>query len=300
MARKREIKPGFFKNEELAELPVTTRLIFIAMWTMADKDGRLEDRPKKIKMENLPYDDFDPDEAIQNLHDRSFIIRYEVDGQKYIQITNWKKHQNPHPKEAPSTIPEVGGYIPNDIKNRVIQPASNLQEHTFQPASNAYTSYTSFPSIPSCTSKKEEEVLIAQPETESPPPPKVKIEKPGFNWFQIQRPGETYPGGKYSEKEWLRREIYRKLRGKGYRIRADSPLDELTMAYSYAWEVVNKWMQYPAERRLAAYAYAVIEKSVMEPIDYALKALEGGWEQMEKNVKRAASLLERGNEIDFT
>jgi hypothetical protein len=29
-----------------------------------------------------------------------------VDGESFIQIANWGKHQNPHPKEAESTIPE--------------------------------------------------------------------------------------------------------------------------------------------------------------------------------------------------
>ena len=59
MARSRNIKPGFFANDELAELPALTRLFFIGMWTIADREGRLEDRPKKLKVEVLPYDECD-------------------------------------------------------------------------------------------------------------------------------------------------------------------------------------------------------------------------------------------------
>ena len=42
MARSRNIKPGFFSNEHLAELDFATRLLFIGMWTEADREGRRE------------------------------------------------------------------------------------------------------------------------------------------------------------------------------------------------------------------------------------------------------------------
>ena len=51
MARARNIKPGFFLNEELGVLPPLVRILFAGLWCIADRDGRLEDRPKRIKME---------------------------------------------------------------------------------------------------------------------------------------------------------------------------------------------------------------------------------------------------------
>jgi hypothetical protein len=105
MARSRNIKPGFFSNDELAELPALTRLLFIALWTIVDRDGRIEDRPKKIKAEALPYDDVDVDSMLQALHERGFVLRYTVAGIKCLQVVNWSKHQNPHVKEQASTIP---------------------------------------------------------------------------------------------------------------------------------------------------------------------------------------------------
>ncbi|MCX8018393.1 MAG: hypothetical protein N2690_10910, partial [Rhodocyclaceae bacterium] len=59
--RARNIKPGFYKNEDLAECSVWARLIFPGLWMMADRDGRLEDRPKRIKAELLPFDAVDVD-----------------------------------------------------------------------------------------------------------------------------------------------------------------------------------------------------------------------------------------------
>ncbi|EPG8763704.1 hypothetical protein JAG56_004869, partial [Raoultella ornithinolytica] len=106
MARSRNIKPGFFTNDELAECQPLARILFAGLWTIADKEGRLDDRPKKIKVMVLPFDDADCDVLLQQLHQHKFINRYQVNGDSYIQISNWKKHQNPHCKEAASEIPE--------------------------------------------------------------------------------------------------------------------------------------------------------------------------------------------------
>ncbi len=105
MARARNIKPGFFTNDVLAEIHPLGRILFAGLWTIADREGRLEDRPKKIKAEVLPFDNCNVEKLLSEISQRGFITRYVVDGIGYIQITNWKKHQNPHIKEAESTIP---------------------------------------------------------------------------------------------------------------------------------------------------------------------------------------------------
>lgn len=105
MARARNIKPGFFRDAALVELPVETRLLFPGLWTIADRDGRLEDKPKQIKMEIYPADSFDVESMLCQLADAGLIIRYEADGKRYIQIKNFAKHQNPHRDEKASIIP---------------------------------------------------------------------------------------------------------------------------------------------------------------------------------------------------
>ena len=108
MARARTIKPGFFKNEDLCALPFAARLLFAGLWTIADRDGRLEDRPKRIKAEVFPYDDLDCEDLLCILQSADFIQRYEsVDGLRYISIPSWKKHQNPHKNETVSIIPSI-------------------------------------------------------------------------------------------------------------------------------------------------------------------------------------------------
>lgn len=108
MARARNLKPGFFKNEELADGGPYVQLLFAGLWTLADRKGRLEDRPRRIKAEVLPYYEGDIDPFIEKLASAGFILRYERDGNNYIQIINFEKHQTPHFKEADSTIPAPG------------------------------------------------------------------------------------------------------------------------------------------------------------------------------------------------
>lgn len=107
MARSRNIKPGFFHNDDLAELPPLDRLLFAGLWTIADREGRLEDRPKRIKAQVLPYNDHDVDQALDRLAEGPdpFVVRYQADGVTYLQITGFARHQNPHRGEAKSVIP---------------------------------------------------------------------------------------------------------------------------------------------------------------------------------------------------
>lgn len=129
MARARNIKPGFFTNDVLAECEPLARLLFAGLWTIADREGRLEDRPKKIKAEILPYDDCEIDQLLNQLRNYGFIQRYQVGGKSFIQIDKFAKHQNPHVKEAESTIPAPGEHqieIVQGITQTGSDPADSL------------------------------------------------------------------------------------------------------------------------------------------------------------------------------
>lgn len=104
--RARNIKPGFFENEKLAELPPLTRILYIGLWCYADREGRFEWRPKRIKAVILPYDDCDIDEMLMSLHAMTFIDMYETPNGTIGSIPKFKEHQNPHPHEAKSRLPK--------------------------------------------------------------------------------------------------------------------------------------------------------------------------------------------------
>lgn len=106
MARARNLKPGFFRNEVLAECGPWARLLFAGLWTIADREGRLEDRSKRIKADLFPYDaDVDVEQCLQDLAQRDFIVRYVVGEQRLIQVVSFARHQTPHHREADSTLP---------------------------------------------------------------------------------------------------------------------------------------------------------------------------------------------------
>lgn len=94
MARARNIKPKFFQNEDLAELDPLARLAFIAMWTIADFKGCIEFRPKRLKVQLLPYDDCSIEEIAISLDKSGFIRIYSVDGQRYIKVMKFEEHQD--------------------------------------------------------------------------------------------------------------------------------------------------------------------------------------------------------------
>ncbi len=112
MPRTRYLKPEFFKDVDLAEHPYWIRLLYEGLWGIADKEGRLKDNSKWIKAEVFPYDNEDVEKGLMILAStksnspRPFIQRYEVKGEKYIQILKWQDHQKPHHTEKESEIPE--------------------------------------------------------------------------------------------------------------------------------------------------------------------------------------------------
>ncbi len=127
MARARNIKPGFFSNDVLAECEPLARLLFAGLWTIADREGRLEDRPKRIKAELLPYDDCNIDALLDALHSKGFILRYSVENQQLIQILAFTKHQNPHKNEVHSTLPQPEQHSTSTVQAQDKHSTSTVQ-----------------------------------------------------------------------------------------------------------------------------------------------------------------------------
>lgn len=190
MARARNIKPGFFDNEILGELSPLTRLLFIGLWCLADKEGRLEDRPKRIKKELLGYDDVtaaDVDDMLQQLHEHDFIQRYKIKDKNYIQVTNFLKHQNPHCKEQESVIPappsedmDLGVVATEDhVKGRTETAASDCSQdlQTYQTGTAGVKRNTENNDAP----EKHSASMVQAPEKHSTCPADSLIPDSGFS-----------------------------------------------------------------------------------------------------------------------
>jgi hypothetical protein len=108
MPRIRTIKPSFFRSEDVSALPLRARLTWIGLWTQCDDSGRAKDNARLIKADIWPLDGVtlrDIEEDLETLAAHGRIVRYEVDGRRYLEIVNWGDHQaiqKPTPSKLPS------------------------------------------------------------------------------------------------------------------------------------------------------------------------------------------------------
>ncbi len=132
MARTRNLKPSFFLNEVLAACEPLARLLFAGLWCWADVDGRLEDRPLRIKAAVLPFDQCDVDALLNVLHQAGLIVRYAAGQIKAIQIVSWEKHGNPHPKEPSLGLPSpcVDAETSRDLSGLILKDSLCLNALT--------------------------------------------------------------------------------------------------------------------------------------------------------------------------
>ncbi|MDD2054948.1 phage replication protein [Pseudomonas putida] len=150
MARARNIKPALFKNEVLGVADPMLTLLFEGLWLLADKAGRLEDRPLRIKGELFPYRDcIDTEGMLAWLASEGFITRYTVSGKRFIQVENFDKHQNPHRNEPESVIPSVSeGCITTDFGGTTSAITGSAPADSLIPDSGFLTADSLNPSTP--------------------------------------------------------------------------------------------------------------------------------------------------------
>ena len=87
--RARNIKPGFFENEILGTIDPITQLLFSGLWLIADKEGRLENRPLRIKAKIFPYRDVNINKHLDELAHHKFITFYSIGEEGFISINNF-------------------------------------------------------------------------------------------------------------------------------------------------------------------------------------------------------------------
>lgn len=92
-------------DEALSEVSLAAHFLLSGLWMLADREGRLEERPRFIKANVFPYREVDVVPLLSELCAVRRIARYEVDGVAYIEVTNWARDQRPHVREAASTYP---------------------------------------------------------------------------------------------------------------------------------------------------------------------------------------------------
>ena len=102
MARIRTIKPEFFTSEDIVNLTPITRLLYIALWCEADREGRLSWKPKTFKIRYFPADNCDIEKMCETLLDAGLVVQYGA----YGFIPSFHAHQHINPRESASQLPE--------------------------------------------------------------------------------------------------------------------------------------------------------------------------------------------------
>lgn len=110
MARIRTVKPGFFRHEGLQDLEAANpgrhvMLVFAGLWGHCDKAGRFLWQPRQLKLDILPFLNFDMAGTMALLEEAGFVTRYEVAGKQYGTVPTFLEHQRISGKEA--TEPET-------------------------------------------------------------------------------------------------------------------------------------------------------------------------------------------------
>lgn len=95
MARIRTIKPEFWTDSFMVQLPPIARLIFISLWSCADDHGFIPDETERLAMEVMPRESPDDFDRWLQFFEASGRIERFVGGDdtQFLRIKNWEKHQ---------------------------------------------------------------------------------------------------------------------------------------------------------------------------------------------------------------
>jgi len=97
--RIRSIRPEFWRSEDVKKHPRDVRLLFVGLWSYVDDNGVGVDDYRQIASDLFPLED-DPVEVREYVRDglatlsRGLqIVRFGVDGKRFIFIPKWDTHQ---------------------------------------------------------------------------------------------------------------------------------------------------------------------------------------------------------------
>ena len=125
MARIRTIKPEFFTSEDIVNLSPLARLLYIALWCEADREGRLSWKPKTFKMRYFPGDSLNIEKLCEELLAASLIVCY---GDQYAVIPAFHAHQHINPRESATQLPEPD-YDASTTRQPRVSTRTNLDMH---------------------------------------------------------------------------------------------------------------------------------------------------------------------------
>lgn len=124
MARIRTIKPEFWEDEKIAQLPMPCRLFYIGCWNFADDFGIIKGNATLLKSWIFPYDEdlrvSEIKKWIDALVDARMLVPIISNGESYYIIRTFRSHQVLDKRYERS-------YLPKELVNKIIENA--LRDH---------------------------------------------------------------------------------------------------------------------------------------------------------------------------
>ena len=138
--RIRSIKPEFWRSDDIDALSIPDRLLFIGLWSYVDDNGvglfSLKDIVGDLFAGDMLRDSNETlirvKEGLKALFERGLIEIYSQDGNTYLAITNWGKHQRvPNPNKPRYPRPSADSETPLYLFNEsLIRPHESLRTGT--------------------------------------------------------------------------------------------------------------------------------------------------------------------------
>ncbi|KKK49021.1 hypothetical protein LCGC14_3139290, partial [marine sediment metagenome] len=106
----RSLHPGFFSDHKITSLPYEARILFAGLWCRSDDYGRGKYLPKSIEGDVFPVDTVNIVELLLALENVGLIRLYDVDDEKFYEVSNWDSYQSPKYKSK-NKMPDPEGYV---------------------------------------------------------------------------------------------------------------------------------------------------------------------------------------------
>lgn len=125
------LSPEIYSDERFALMSAEAQVLMIGLLNLADREGRLEDKPRSIGLKLHPGAARDTNALIQEIADAGLVVRYSVEERPLIAIPEFLAKgspwcQTPHPNETASTLSPPDNHGPPPVPPRSSNGATKV------------------------------------------------------------------------------------------------------------------------------------------------------------------------------
>lgn len=141
MARKRFIKPEFFRDVDMAELSIEARYLYAGMWPWMDRQGVIEADPRVHRANVFPHDEKITAQKVQGwlneLIQNSFVVKFSWQGKELLYCPTFILHQRLFPDEQAAF--NVSDELLESFKSNAVLPAHSRHLNVTVPSQSMHS-----------------------------------------------------------------------------------------------------------------------------------------------------------------